>query len=118
METAVMWELCTKICWERAAALVDGMGLTGACLSGFLALGSQSKNDESAHCPACGEKVESAFLRCPGCGFQLQRNCPGCGKIVKTNWDSCPHCETDFHPRSMSGRDNEKDKQPKWRVTK
>ena len=50
----------------------------------------------NGNCPQCKAPVESAFLRCPECGYRLKRNCPECGKIVQTRWQICPYCEADL----------------------
>lgn len=52
-------------------------------------------------CPQCGTPVESAYLLCPICHFQLKTNCSHCGKIVETKWNVCPYCQSNLAEKTF-----------------
>ncbi|MBT4502274.1 MAG: hypothetical protein HOC74_31360 [Gemmatimonadetes bacterium] len=100
-----MWEWISRNWIERAAKLVESVcfpvNIRPAIEPVFRFAGQPGNR---ANCPACGGRVEAAFLRCPECGFQLKINCPECGKIVETDRVNCPFCKIALRPRPIPGR--------------
>ena len=48
--------------------------------------------EERRLCPGCRKQVDSDFVICPTCHYQLRLRCTSCGKLLNPNWDVCPYC--------------------------
>lgn len=59
----------------------------------ILSAQARVKQLERQTCPNCRYPVESGYLRCPSCMFQLKEPCSSCGKPVDPSWQICPFCE-------------------------
>jgi RNA polymerase subunit RPABC4/transcription elongation factor Spt4 len=46
-------------------------------------------------CPNCRNLVESDYLICPSCTWELKKSCLNCDKPLKKEWGMCPYCGTD-----------------------
>ncbi len=47
---------------------------------------------QEMRCSGCQTRIETSYLRCPGCGNSLKGHCQECNKIVESSWKFCPHC--------------------------
>ena len=45
-------------------------------------------------CPNCRSVVESDYLLCPECGWDLKRPCENCARPLRLEWATCPYCAT------------------------
>ncbi|QPC81120.1 zinc ribbon domain-containing protein [Phototrophicus methaneseepsis] len=48
--------------------------------------------EEKAHCPGCGQRVDSAWQACPSCHTRLKRPCRVCNHLLELSWEICPYC--------------------------
>ncbi|WP_119068230.1 zinc ribbon domain-containing protein [Rubrobacter indicoceani] len=46
-------------------------------------------------CPNCRNTVESDFLLCPVCNWELKKSCTNCERPINMEWETCPYCSTD-----------------------
>lgn len=42
-------------------------------------------------CPKCRSVIEKGWMKCSGCGLNLQIQCPSCGKMTFVS-SACEHC--------------------------
>lgn len=45
-------------------------------------------------CLNCRSVVESDYLLCPECGWNLKRPCESCSRPLHLEWATCPYCAT------------------------
>ena len=45
-------------------------------------------------CPNCRALVESDYLICPECHWELKKPCIECEKPLNMDWETCPYCGT------------------------
>ncbi|HVS86244.1 MAG TPA: zinc ribbon domain-containing protein [Gaiellaceae bacterium] len=45
-------------------------------------------------CPSCAATVESDFVVCPVCTYELRRPCAHCNAALEPDWQMCPYCTT------------------------
>jgi RNA polymerase subunit RPABC4/transcription elongation factor Spt4 len=45
-------------------------------------------------CPNCNSLVESDYLLCPECNWDLKRPCENCSRPLQLEWATCPYCAT------------------------
>lgn len=45
-------------------------------------------------CPECMEDIESDFIICPSCKYELKNTCVECHKEIRKTWKVCPYCQT------------------------
>lgn len=48
--------------------------------------------EERPACPKCSRQVDNAWVLCPHCHTQLQKQCPHCLHTLELGWTRCPYC--------------------------
>jgi RNA polymerase subunit RPABC4/transcription elongation factor Spt4 len=46
-------------------------------------------------CPNCRSMIETDYLICPSCTWELKKACIKCDKPLNMEWGMCPYCGTD-----------------------
>ncbi|MGH3144752.1 MAG: zinc ribbon domain-containing protein [Rubrobacter sp.] len=46
-------------------------------------------------CPNCRNLIESDYVICPSCTWELKKPCINCERPLNMEWGTCPYCGTD-----------------------
>jgi tellurite resistance protein/RNA polymerase subunit RPABC4/transcription elongation factor Spt4 len=79
----------------KAANSVKGSAIvTGEKVKGVFGKALAGKNNATATCSNCGNKVSAEYQFCPGCGQSLatEKKCMSCDKLIPIEFSFCPHC--------------------------
>jgi hypothetical protein len=46
----------------------------------------------SPTCANCARRIESDYVRCPYCAWQVGSTCESCERVLVAEWVACPYC--------------------------
>lgn len=86
-------EINTYVKNESVPVINEAAGELHPAIGDVISAAREAQNaEETAVCPACGERNEKGSKFCKGCGKPLRSVCPACGKDIPSDSAFCNHC--------------------------